>query len=248
MTFANIYYCGKIIKETDLFLHYHTAEMLLYYDGNFLQLKKMPSIPEWERAVRYLREFHLAKGQEHVKILFPEGERLPKELHAHLEGEGYELGRMELYTIKPSHFPAIKENQQIKVEVATTENKKSLFELKYEIDSDISEEFARQKQTLHEEHFHNPRFLQLIATFDGNPVGTVDLIISEDTVEIDGLVVLDDYQRRGIGSQLQAFVMRTFAEKLVILVADGDDTPREMYEKQNYLCQGFKYEALKVFS
>jgi hypothetical protein len=33
----------------------------------------------------------------------------------------------------------------------------------------------------------------------------------------------------------------------VILVADGEDTPRLMYQKQNYHCLGFRYEVQKVY-
>lgn len=41
--------------------------------------------------------------------------------------------------------------------------------------------------------------------------------------------------------------MESFPEKTVILVADGEDTPREMYKKQNYQYHGFRYETQKVY-
>jgi hypothetical protein len=41
-------------------------------------------------------------------------------------------------------------------------------------------------------------------------------------------------------------VMDRFANNTIILVADGEDTPREMYQKQNYRYLGFRYEAQKV--
>jgi len=57
---------------------------------------------------------------------------------------------------------------------------------------------------------------------------------------------LASYQRMGIGSTIQHFVMEHFHTKTVILVADGEDTPREMYQNQNYRFEGFQFEALKV--
>lgn len=37
--------------------------------------------------------------------------------------------------------------------------------------------------------------------------------------------------------------MKKFADKQIFLMADGDDTPREMYQKQNYMLQGLQYQA-----
>lgn len=41
--------------------------------------------------------------------------------------------------------------------------------------------------------------------------------------------------------------MNQFFDKTVILVADGEDTPREMYRKQHYQYLGFKYVVMKIF-
>ena len=86
-----------------------------------------------------------------------------------------------------------------------------------------------------------------MAFYKGSPAGYVDVIISNETVEIDNLTVDEEFQKKGIGSRLQKFVMDSFPEKVVILVADGEDTPREMYKKQNYQYHGFKYEILKLY-
>ena len=86
-----------------------------------------------------------------------------------------------------------------------------------------------------------------MAFYKGSPAGYVDVIISNETVEIDNLTVDESFQKKGIGSRLQKFVMESFPEKIVILVADGEDTPREMYKKQNYQYHGFKYETQKIY-
>ena len=44
---------------------------------------------------------------------------------------------------------------------------------------------------------------------------------------------------------MQRKIMDLFPNKTIILLADGEDTPREMYQRQNYQQQGFQYEALK---
>ncbi|MHA6260051.1 GNAT family N-acetyltransferase [Sporosarcina sp. CAU 1771] len=80
----------------------------------------------------------------------------------------------------------------------------------------------------------------------GSPAGCVEVIIADETVEIDDLTVDESFRNKGIGSRLQKFVMESFPNRVVLLVADGEDTPREMYKKQNYNYYGFKYEVQKI--
>lgn len=40
--------------------------------------------------------------------------------------------------------------------------------------------------------------------------------------------------------------MDHFYTKSIILVADGEDTASEMYQRQNYCLEGFQYEAFKI--
>ncbi|WP_019152616.1 GNAT family N-acetyltransferase [Robertmurraya massiliosenegalensis] len=245
--FEHIFYRGKIIFENELFKHYHTAEMLLLYDGNFLQFKRMPSLEECEKAVEYLKEFHQKNGQEHIKLLFPENEKITGELERYFKQSGFESGLMEVYHILPSQFLNIVKKPNIVIQKVTIDNWGQFTKLAYEIDAEISEDFAMHKKVIHEKNFKSPKFMQLIAFYDGKLAGTVDVILGEDTAEIDGLVVLPSYRNKGIGSHLQQFVMEECADKRVILVADGEDTPKEMYKKQNYQYAGFKYEALLVY-
>ena len=67
-------------------------------------------------------------------------------------------------------------------------------------------------------------------------------------VEIDGFGVLENYQHQGIGSTLQAYVGQYADTRPVILVADGEDTARDMYLKQGYIYKGFVIKLLKKIS
>ena len=66
----------------------------------------------------------------------------------------------------------------------------------------------------------------VLALYKGTPAGTVDVIISKDTAEIDNLGVDEAFQKKGIGSRIQKFVMDTFQDKTILLVADGMDTSK----------------------
>jgi GNAT superfamily N-acetyltransferase len=115
------------------------------------------------------------------------------------------------------------------------------------LDLQFGTAFAEQKQFLYKKHFHSNNILQLLAYYQGIPAGSVDVILLETTAELSNFIVLPPYQNKGIGSRLQQYVMNQFTDKIVILAADGYDTAREMYQKQNYQYLGYRYEVLKVY-
>ncbi|WP_230495999.1 GNAT family N-acetyltransferase [Pseudoneobacillus rhizosphaerae] len=236
------------MDENELYKHIHNPEVLLQYDSNFIHFKKMPNIQEFNNTHSYLRTYHEKHGQKHVKFYFPEGEKLTPELEDHMKADAdFTIGYLELFAIEPANFPAINENLDIKIQRVTSETLDDYLRFQYEQNSIYGNDFAEQKQFQHVSNYKNEKFMQIIGFYKGTPAGSVDVIISEDTAEIDALVVYEDYQRKGIGSQLQKFVMDQFPDKTVILVADGDDTAKDMYRKQNYQYLGFQYESFKVY-
>jgi len=247
ITFEHINKLGIIVAENDRYRHYHYPKMLTRYDSNFIEFKSLPSLTEFKDAEAYLREYHLKNGQKHVKFYFPANIKPAGELVGYLTDMGYEVGFLELYAIQPKHFPPVKNNPDIDIQVVTDKSLEALLTLQYNHDVNYGSEFAGQKADLIKRQFEDQNIQQLLAFYKETPAGYVDVIISSETVEIDNLTVDERYQNKGIGSRLQKYVMESFPEKTDILVADGEDTPREMYKKQNYQYHGFKYETQKVY-
>lgn len=248
ITFNNIYKSGQLVLVNDLYKHVHNPEILLQYDSNFISFNKIPTIEEFFEAQSYLRAYHENYGQKHVRFYFPEGVTLTSELRDYFnDDKDYTIGFLELYAIEPSKFPAVKNHPDIDIQQVSNETLDIYLKLQYELDSVYGNAFAEQKQGQHVRNFKDESKMQIIAFYKGKPAGSVDVIISDDTAEIDGLMVHEDYQKKGIGSRLQKFVMDQFHDKTVILVADGEDTPKKMYRKQNYQYLGLRYEALKVY-
>lgn len=246
ITFEDIYTLGKIAVENTHYRHYHYPEMLTRYDSNFIEFKNLPSLKEFKEVENYLRDYHLSRGQKHVKFYFPAYVKPTGELSKYLTDMDYDIGYLELYAIQPEQFPLIRNNSDIDIQVVTEENLEVLLNLRYKNDLEFGIEFAEQKLDLIKRQFENQDIQQVIAFYMGFPAGYVDVIISDETVEIDDLTVDESSRNKGIGSRLQKFVMESFPKKVVILVADGEDTPREMYKKQNYKYYGFKYEVQKT--
>ena len=77
---------------------------------------------------------------------------------------------------------------------------------------------------------------RLVAYVDNEPVGTVDVIITDETIEIDSFGVIEQFQRQGIGSTIQAYIGNLANERPVILVGDGEDTKkRYVHETRLYV-------------
>ncbi|WP_249871519.1 GNAT family N-acetyltransferase [Oceanobacillus saliphilus] len=247
LTFENIDTIGHMIDENTLYKHYHYPEMLIRYDSNFIDFKRVPTWNEFEQTAAFLMEFHKRKGQNHIKFYLPENKKPSTELLIYFKEKEYEIGFLELYSIEPNLFPPIEENPDIKIEFVTDKSLETFLLLKYEQDLQFGEAFAKYNHSLNKRLFKDAGVKQIIAYYKGNPAGSVDVIIKDETAEMDSLDVNETLRKKGIGSRLQKFVMEAFHDKTIILVADGEDTAREMYRKQNYQYHGFKYEILKIF-
>ncbi|MEC1520444.1 GNAT family N-acetyltransferase [Neobacillus niacini] len=246
ITFENIHKHTHLMIENDLYQHYHFPEMLSRYDSNYIEFKAFPTLENLKEAEGYLRNFHRKNGQKHVKFKFPANEKVPAELVNYLNQKYYDIGFLELYAINPNQFPEVKDHPDIEVQIVTEQNLKAFLAFQYQQDIMFGSNFANQKVVLNRKIFEEPNFMQLLALYKGTPAGAVEVIISEETAEIDNLGVDEAFQRKGIGSRIQKFVMDIFHDKTVILVADGQDTPKEMYKRQNYQYLGYQYYTQKV--
>ncbi|RKQ29070.1 GNAT family N-acetyltransferase [Oceanobacillus halophilus] len=246
ITFKNINIIGNVIVENELYKQVHYPEMIIRYDSNFIEFKKMPSLIKLQEAETYLRDFHKKHNQQHVKFYFPENEKPCEEILTYLRFQKYDIGFLELYAIQPENFPAVDNHPEIDIQEVNEQNFNAYIKLQYEIDRQFGEDFAKQKIDLNTKHYFDSGIMQIIAYYQGEPVGSMDVIISDETAEIDGLEVKKAVQRKGIGSRLQQYVMDKFSDKTIILVADGEDTPKEMYKRQGYQYLGYQYEVQKI--
>lgn len=245
ITFSQIHRDGQIISETTAYKHFHESDFLNRYDSNLITWKHMPSIELFKEVEISLRNFHKQKNQKHLKFIFPPDEIISEDIHTYLIAKNYSIGYLELYSIKPSDFAARK-NPEISVHFVTDKCIDDFLQLQFNEDLQFGESFAKEKQTFLRKQYTLENIHHIIAYNQETPVGSTIVIEKQDTAEIDNLFVIESEQHKSIGSTIQHFVMEHFRTKTIILVADGEDTPREMYQRQKYHLNGFQYEALKV--
>ncbi|WP_174612825.1 GNAT family N-acetyltransferase [Virgibacillus ihumii] len=245
-TFKDTNTIGHLVNENKLYEQFHYPEMPIRYDSSFIEFKRMPMLDQFKEAEKYLINFHKQHNQNHLRFYFADNTKPVGELLEYISNQNYDVGFMELYLINPKDFPQAAENPDIKIEQVTHITLDDYLKLQYETDMQFGEVFAKQKVGLNNRQFEAGQYVQVIAYYHGTPAGTMDIFVGDEAVEIENLEVRGEFQRQGIGSQLQRYAMENYSNSEIILIADGEDTPREMYQKQNYRYQGYKYELLKI--
>lgn len=234
-----------LIEENEFYKLYHNHDALFMHDYNFMRLKYQPTLEEFKLIEQIQMEFSEDMGMEHVKFYWPENQGFTEPIVDYLSKNGYGLEMLELYAVEPKDFLSPRKNPPVQVELVTEDTLEEFKKINRIQDEEIGAKFAEQKAALYDLDFEDSMILQAIAFLNGQAVGGVDLISREETLEIDNFFVLDDFQKQGIGTEIQRFVMQVAGERTVILVADGEDTPKEMYAKQNYTYLSYQAGAVK---
>lgn len=246
LTFDHLYHGGTCMKANDQYIHYADLKMFELYDWNFVAFKSIPTVASFKKVETYFRNFQRQHHQSHLRFTFPDNQPIPFPLFDYLEDQGYTVGHVELYAIDPQAFDMNYKLVDITVKQVTDDTLDHYLTLHYWEDYSFGDTFTEQQQIEYKRRYLSSEVTQLIAYEGKDVVGSVDVILSEGTAEIDNLFVKNTHRRRGIGSILQKSVMKRFSERLIVLAADGEDTVREMYQKQHYQYQGYRYEALYV--
>lgn len=247
ITFDNITSKTTLIEENEFYKLYHNHDARFMYDYNFMRLKYQPTLEEFKLIEKILLEFHEDMEMDHVKFYWPEDYGFTEPLVEYLSTNGYGIEILELYALEPKDFLSSRSNPSVTVEFVTEETLEDFKRINRVQDVNINETFAQQKQELYDLDFDDSSVQQIIAYLDSQPVGGVDLLVREETVEIDNFFVLEEFQKQGIGTEIQKFIMDAAGSRAVILVADAEDTPKDMYLKQNYTYLSYQVGALKEF-
>ena len=230
--------------ETDLFYQMENKEVYLKFDANTFVFKRMPTVAELKTAIF---EMERKKINECLKIRFPIKQELPQEVIAYLVSESITINKIHLYSIQTNNFPA-RIAQNIVVKKVDKSNYQEFAQLVYQSDSEYGKPYAKQNGDWNYQKFLNSACFEFyLAYIDDMPAGTVTIIKHTLTsVELDAFVVLPQYQRQGVGTAMQSYIMQQHANKELFLIADGYDTPKDMYEKQGYQLQFVWYEGQRV--
>lgn len=250
VSFKDITSYSTCIDENEFFKQFYNKDAAFRFDSNYFELKYTPSLLEFELIEEMQLAFHQEVRLNHLKFYWPENTGFSKEIMEYFDKEGYELEMLELYSISPLEFRPTRAYSQIEVQYVTEKTLEEFKKISYQQDLEFGREFADPKQHFYDWQFESPSIRLVLATINGKAAGTLTMVISEETIEIDDVATVLKYRSNGVATALQKFVMKEAqtSHKQVILVADGEDTPKQMYQRQGYQYVSYQLGAQKVLN
>lgn len=244
ISMTDIFQQGDIYVDDAQKTIFLTPEEPLVFDVNKWDYKQMPSIKMWEEDLKKQYEMHKKQTSNHLAFTFPENVQLEQQWLDKINEHQFELGLLELYAIEAQNVKRLT-NEQIKVMFVTDQTLEDYIKIYRQFASPYGEAYADETIKMIRKQFNKEDKSRVIAYKRDMPVGILDVIITSHSVEIDGFGVVDKYQKQGIGSIMQSFVADIAHTKPIILIADGEESAREMYIKQGYIFISYCYQILK---
>lgn len=234
--FKNTYLFSSVITQTPYFTQYHQAKMPDVKQLNFMSFHFNPVLENFQFLESWQKDFHQEADQRFLRFHWPEDEGIYPEVFTYLNESGYQLGRMELLKINPQNFLVSSSQPPIAITRLNKDNIKNYLNLNYEADLEHGKVYAEQKQIQYQGYLKRPHIQPYLAFQDNHLVASIDLIVVKSSIEINSLYVDPKYRRQGIASALQGKAMEVAKENEtdLILIADAEDTPVDMYKQQGY--------------
>lgn len=248
VSFSETYHEYTWIEETDFYKHYQNEKLPFLYSCNVLKFKRNPSLEEFYLAEKKLMDFQKKMQQDFIHLYAAENEPFSKEIEEYLTKENYTIAAEELLVIDPKDFHFTHQNKE--VAVVLVENNKQLTEylkFMYQLNLKNGVLYAQKKQDFYVDRFISPKIQQINAYLDGQVVGTTNIILSSKYIEIDHFEVAPNFQNKGVGTQIQRFIMGLAKDKKVLLVVDKETKASRMYYHQHYQYCGYQLSAFKRF-
>ncbi|EPD48061.1 hypothetical protein HMPREF1208_02102 [Staphylococcus sp. HGB0015] len=242
----SIYTEGEIVESNERYTIYAKPSRPLAYDANKWIYHQMPDPLTLKADMLQQQVMHQNIGAAHLQFEFPENVKPKPSMMQFLRAQGFQLGCLELYVIEANMLRQLK-GKPIRMTRVTTNHVEDFLQVASPLNLPYGEDYDAEFRDAVRKYIElGERPLNYyVAYLDDQPVGILNLIEKEGTVEIDGFAVAEQYRGQGIGSSMQAKVGEIAGKRPVILVADAEDTAKEMYIKQGYTYVSFQYSALK---
>ncbi|MEJ7541342.1 DUF5613 domain-containing protein [Staphylococcus intermedius] len=231
-------------EDMTIYLNSHTP---ITFDNNKWVYHQIPDIATFKEDMKRQQAFHYDHSIFlHLKFEFPVDAEPNKEMLQFLHDEGFNVRRLELYAADAKTLRQI-DGPEIIVKPLTLERIPDYMKVFEPIGMEYGADYLIEvEDRLYRGAKYGFGVSQPYVVYEkGEPVGTMKIIESERTVEIDDFEVVEDACGRGIGLAMQAFVGMLANVRPVILQSASDLTVRDMYIKENYQLISFQYSMIK---
>lgn len=248
-TFDNMFTLADTYDETELYYFIGNRKVPSMYSNNKIVLDFVPTAEELDILEDNFLDYAYDLNLAYYSFVLPMNQPLAPDLFASIGEVGYEISLTKLMVLDPADFKATTKakdtyGDRLVLKEVDSSIEQDYFNFNQVFDKaiDDSGQFAAQKLNYYPWFLAENNTTALAVYIDDKLVAITDIIRLSHAYEIDNFQVLDDYQHQGIGSLIQQWVCdKALAEgKMVILSADADDTPYDMYVKQGYQDQGMQ--------
>lgn len=248
-TFDNMFTLADTYDETELYYFIGNRKVPSMYSNNKIVLDFVPTAEELDILEDNFLDYAYDLNLAYYSFVLPMNQPLAPDLFTSIGKVGYEISLTKLMVLDPADFKATTKakdtyGDRLVLKEVDSSIEQDYFNFNQVFDKaiDDSGQFAAQKLNYYPWFLAENNTTALAVYIDDKLVAITDIIRLAHAYEIDNFQVLDDYQRQGIGSLIQQWVCdKALAEgKMVILSADADDTPYDMYVKQGYQDQGMQ--------
>jgi len=248
-TFDNMFTLADTYDETELYYFIGNRKVPSMYSNNKIVLDFVPTAEELDILEENFLDYAYDLNLAYYSFVLPMNQPLAPDLFASIGEVGYEISLTKLMVLDPADFKATTKAKDtygdrlvLKEVDPSIEQDYIDFNQVFDKAIDDSGQFAAQKLNYYPWFLAENNTTAIAVYIDDKLVAITDIIRLANAYEIDNFQVLDDYQRQGIGSLIQQWVCdKALAEgKMIILSADADDTPYDMYVKQGYQDQGMQ--------
>ncbi|SIO17952.1 hypothetical protein SAMN05878443_1797 [Carnobacterium alterfunditum] len=249
ISFSETYHEYDLVEETEFYQHFYNPKMPSIYSCNVLKFKRNPTLEEYIVAENKLMEFQQIMNQDYIFLYTVENEPFSKEVEHYLLSKNYSIASEELLSIDPKDFFFKHSNEEVTVVLVQSNSQlKDYLNFMYQLNLKNGISFAHKKQVFYLNRFHSTKIQQISAYLNGKVVGTANIILSVPFIEIDHFEVALTSQNKGIGTEIQKFIMSLTKDKKVILVVDKGTDANNMYYRQHYQFSGYQMSAFKKFT
>ena len=216
------------------------------FDFNFLRVDGVPEDLDFEKLIDEAERLHSDAGHGHRKIVIDD-EILGRALQLRFQSQGWEPAALLVMVYRGGEAPPPSGEAVREISLSELrEVRAAAFGA-----GPIGRDPEAMRQLLDKDAVYleagNGRFIA--ALVDGRAVCSADLYSDGSTAQIEAVLTLEPYRKRGLATAVvNAAVATALAERhdFVFLIADEEDWPKEMYARLGFEPIGVFWDFTKT--
>ena len=230
--------------DNDIVVRYRDSKLVDMYNHNFTYVKKFLSIDNMKQMIKSELDNNISEKKDFIRLTMDEkpDAKCIEEYNGKLLIEHY--GMYSYTPMKSPEWNALNEYQVEMIDDFFKVEDLVFLDVTYDSEN-CGEDFCnRRARRRGDVYLSEEPLSSYICYYNKMPVGKCDLFLHEGIAKIEDFVVLPSYQRRGVGTTILKYIMDqalSSGADVIYLVADEDDTPKEMYLKLGFEKAGDSY-------